>query len=287
MQEIVYLNGAFVPARDAKISIFDRGLLFADSVYEGFGLLEGDLIDLPFHYARLVRSLETVGIDVPLSIDEVYTVITELNRQNGIDSGFSYLQVTRGEQAPRDFVYAQGLTPNIFAFAMPQTDWFAEETPRAIRLKSQPDLRWARRDIKTTNLLAQVMAKRAAAQDGVDEALLIDDDGHVTECGSTSFYIMKSGVLITRPLSHDILHGCTRKRVLSVAEELGIPVEERLFTLREALKADEAFHTAASFYVKPVGEIDGMRIGNGKAGPATLKLRAAYLDTVRRDTYRP
>ena len=285
--ETVYLNGAFVPANAAKISVFDRGLLFADAVYEGFGLLEGDMIDLPYHYARLTRSLDTIGIANPFSMDEVYGLILELNQRNGIDTGFSYLQITRGAQSPRDFVYAEGLCPNIFAFAMPQTSWFAEQTPRAIRLRSQPDLRWARRDIKTTNLLAQVMAKNAAAGAGADEALLIDTDGHVTECGSTSFYIIKEGTLITRPLSNDILHGCTRKRVVSVAAALGIPVEERLFTLSEALAADEAFHTAASFYVKPVGEIDGQVIGSGAMGPITQQLRAAYLDAVRRNAYRP
>jgi len=287
MTRIVYLNGDFVDENKASLPIFDRGLLFADSVYEGFGVLDENFIDFEGHFARLCRSLATAGIVEPFDIGGLYYMLKDLISRNGMQVGFVYLQITRGTQSDRDFLYPEGLTPNVFAFGLPQTDWFADTMPQPISMLSTPDLRWVRRDIKTTNLLAQVMVKNLAKQAGADEALMIDSKGNITEGGSTSFFIIKDNTLYARPLSNDILHGVTRKTMLSVADQVGLAVTEQKYTLDDVFAADEAFHTAASFYVKPVGVVDGKKIGDGNPGPFTHALRMAYLARIRYHFYQP
>lgn len=282
----VYLNGAFVDEAEAKLPIFDRGLLFADAVYEGLGVLDGQIIDFPRHMMRLRRSLGELAMAEPMTQDEFFAVLMELVGQNDLQEGFLYLHVTRGT-ADRDYLYPDGLTPNIFAFTQMQSHQSADDTPRPLKLQSTPDLRWARRDIKTSNLLGQVLAKRAADEAGADEALMVGPDGFITECGATSFFILKNKTIIARPVSNDILHGITRQSMLAVAKAHGLKITELKVTLKEACAADEAFITGASSYVDPIGEIDGQQIGSGLAGPVTLALRQEYLRTVRSTFYSP
>ena len=184
----------------------------------------------------------------------------------------------------RDYVYPSDLTPTVFAFTQTHEKPDADAAPQGMSMRSHPDLRWKRRDIKTSNLLGQVIAKTHAAQAGDYEALMIDDEGHITEGGATSFFIVKDKTLIARPVSNDILHGITRQSMLKVAEEMDYAVELRKITLAEALAADEAFLTGASSYVQPVTRIDDQPIGTGQPGAYTLKLRAAYLAAVRAAT---
>ncbi|MEM7073713.1 MAG: D-amino acid aminotransferase [Pseudomonadota bacterium] len=278
LEQTVYLNGAYLKGRDAKISIFDRGVLFADSVYEGLGVLDGQVVDLWNHLARLRRSLSQLNMPDPHTDEAYVAIFNRLIAANDMDEGFLYLQITRGV-ADRNYVYAQDLTPTVFAFVQVNPDPAAPPTGRSMR--SHPDLRWKRRDIKTSNLLGQVMAKTAADQAGAYEALMIDDDGHVTEGGATSFFIVRDRVVVARPVDNSILHGITRQTMLRVAEEMGYDIAQRRFTLDEALSADEAFLTGASSYVEPVTEIDGQPIGSGAPGAYTLSLRARYLDAVR------
>lgn len=280
----VYLNGEFVPEDQASLPIFDRGLLFADAVYEGLGVLDGQIIDFVHHMARLRRSLGELEIAEPMDQDGFFTFLMELIRRNGIDEGFLYLHITRGVH-DRDYLYPDNLAPNIFAFTQPLHGLTADEIPHPLSMQSSPDLRWARRDIKTSNLLGQVMAKQVAREAGVDEALMIDPEGFVTEGGCTSFFIVKDRVLHVRPLANDVLHGVTRKTMLRVAGEEGVEVSEGKFTLEDAYAADEAFQTGASSYVEPIGQIDGRVIGDGQPGPFTLKLREAYLAAVRASFY--
>lgn len=279
MTRTVYLNGEFLPADQAKVSIFDRGLNLADSVYEVFGVLDGKLIDSKGHLARLWRSLGELSIPAPFGNDEVLDFCKELVARNGIDEGLVYMQITRGV-AERDFTFSADLTPTVFAFTQPKSKAEREVNNRGVTLKSAPDLRWARRDIKSTGLLAQVLAKQAAKQAGCYEALMVRD-GEVTEGGATSFFMIKDGVLITRPLSNDILPGVTRKSVLALARDQNLAVEERTFTLEEAYAADEAFITGASTYVCPVLQIDGQVIGAGAPGPMVRRLQDIYLDFAR------
>ena len=194
-----------------------------------------------------------------------------------MSEGFLYLHITRGE-ADRDYVYSHELKPNVFAFTQPHENPDGASKPRGASVASHPDLRWKRRDIKTSNLLGQVIAKQAAAKAGSYEALLVDDEGYVTEGGSTSFFIIKNGELIARPVTNEILHGVTRQAMLKVSEEEGLTIVARKYTLDEAYGADEAFLTGASSYIEPVTEIDGHQIGTGKPGKISLMLRAKYLE---------
>lgn len=279
MTRTVYLNGRYCPEDDAKVSIFDRGLLFADGVYEVVGVMNGKLVDYAGHMSRLDRSLRELDMKKPLDDDEFLAVHRELVKRNDISEGLVYLQVTRGA-ADRDFVFDDSLEPTVFLFTQVKPGLENHVANKGVTLKSVPDLRWARRDIKSVGLLAQVMAKQAAKAAGAHEALMIKD-GYVSEGGSTTAYIVKDGTVITRPLSNDILPGITRAALLDLVKEKGVGLEERLFTLEEAYNADEAFITSASSYVCPVIAIDGRKIGGGEPGPVVRRLRDIYLNNAR------
>ena len=279
-ERIVWLNGVFVPESGAKISIFDRGLLFADAVYEGLGVLEGQIVDFAYHMQRLHRSLAELRFDPPMAEDDMHTVLLELAVRNNVKEGFIYLHITRGVH-DRDYLYPKGLTPNMFAFTQPQHGPGADDAPQALKLASTPDLRWLRRDIKTSNLLGQVLAKVAAEAEGADEALMTDPDGYVTEAGAMSFFPVKDGVISVRLLKRDLLPGVTRRTMLDVANTLGLRISERRYRIEDACAADEAFVTGASSYVQPVSHINGQPIGDGRIGPFTRQLREAYLKEIR------
>ncbi len=285
MNRTVYINGAFLPEDQATVPIFDRGLLFADAVYEGLGVLDGQIIDFLRHMRRLRRSLGELVIPEPLGQEDFFAILMELIRRNGIGEGFLYLHVTRGV-ADRDYLYPEGLKPTVFALTQ-ESHGAADAPPQGITMQSTPDLRWQRRDIKTSNLLGQVLAKRAADAAGADEALMVGPDGFVTEGGATSFFIVKDRSIIARPVTNEILHGVTRQSMLAVAQAEDLRIQERRITLAEACEADEAFLTGASSYVEPVISIDGRKIGGGTPGDVTLKLRTHYLNAVRGSFYRP
>ena len=285
MERIVFLNGDFVAESNAKLSIFDRGLLFADAVYEGFGVIDSQIVDFEYHINRLTRSCDELAMASPMDKDELFVMLMRLIAENELVEGFLYLHVTRGE-GDRSFFYNDSYKPNIFAFTQ-VAKFVADDPAPAVKVLTTPDLRWVRRDIKSTNLLAQVMAKQAAHEAGAYEAVMIDDDGFITEAGSSSFFFIKDQTLIVRPVSNKILHGITRQTMLRVASEQEIAVEERIYKLDEALAADEAFLTAASIYVLPVSHIDDTKIGDGTAGDFTLALRAGFLQTARAEFYQP
>ena len=281
MSRTVYLNGAYLPAEQAKVSIFDRAVLFGDAVYEVAGVLDGKLLDFDSHMQRLERSLNALSIPTPLSRDQILEAYRHLVQVNEITEGMVYLQISRGV-VDRDFVYPSGLTPTVFMFSQNYPSEHSEKSRTGVALKSIPDIRWARRDIKSVNLLGQVLAKQSASEAGAYEALLVDEEGFVTECASTSFYIVKNQTIITRPLSNDILPGVTRKALLSLCRDNSYSFSEQRVTLQEAYDADEAFVTGASTYVLAVTKIDGKQIGSGKPGPITNNLRQAYLEFARK-----
>lgn len=276
MSRIVYLNGEWLPEADAKVSIFDRGFLFADAIYEVTGVVGGKLIEYEGHSARLQRSTAELDITCPLSPEQLLYVHRDIVRRNDLNEGLIYLQISRGT-ADRDFAYPVDTTPTLTLFTQAKA---VLDNPRAktgISVALVPDLRWGRRDIKTVQLLYPSMAKMEAAAKGADDAWLVED-GFVTEASSaTAHIITKDGTLITRQLSHAILHGITRASVLDIAREAGIAYEERAFTPDEALDAAEAFITSATNFVLPVVAIDGKAIGDGTPGPITLRLRQLYV----------
>ncbi|AUM73679.1 D-amino-acid transaminase [Paracoccus jeotgali] len=283
MSRTVYLNGDYLPEAEARVSVFDRGFVMADGVYEVVSVLDGKLIDFEGHQARLKRSLDALEIRNPLSDDEYLTAFRELVQRNGIDEGLVYLQVTRGNPGDRDFAYPPADTPpTVVAFTQSKPGLADNPAARTgLKIVTLPDERWGRRDIKTVQLLYPSMAKMAAKAQGADDAWLVQD-GTVTEGTSNNAYILRGNTIITRELSHDILHGITRQAVLRFADEAQMSVEERAFTPDEAKSADEAFITSASAFVMPVVEIDGTPVGSGKPGPVAARLREIYIDEMRR-----
>ena len=281
MSRTVYVNGEFLPEEEATVSVFDRGFLFADGVYEVTSVLGGKLIDFAGHARRLTRSLGELEMDNPLNEEEWLAVHRELVTRNGLEDGLVYLQVTRGA-ADRDFAYPEGAAPTVVLFTQAKPG--LAESPaakRGFKVISLPDIRWGRRDIKTVQLLYPSMAKMAAKKAGADDAWMVED-GLVTEGSSNNAYIVKGGTIVTRHLGTEILHGITRAAVLRFAREAQMKVEERPFTIEEAQGADEAFITSASTFVMPVVEIDGTALGAGTPGPVATRLREIYLEESRR-----
>lgn len=283
MTRTVYVNGAYLPEDQATVSVFDRGFLMADGVYEVVSVLDGKLLDFDGHLVRLKRSLAELSMDNPLTDDDYLTAFRELVAQNRITDGMIYLQVTRGNPGDRDFAYPPaGTRPTVVMFT--QSKPGLADAPAARtgwKVISLEDLRWSRRDIKTVQLLYPSMAKMEAKARGVDDAWMVED-GLVTEGTSNNAYIVKNGTIVTRALSHDILHGITRAAVLRFAAEAQMQVEERSFTIHEAQQADEAFITSASAFVMPVVEIDGAPVGTGRVGPVATRLREIYLEESRK-----
>ena len=284
MTRTVYVNGEYLPEGEARVSIFDRGFLMADAVYEVTSVLGGKLIDFPGHMARLQRSLDALEIRNPLGEAEWLAVHRALVEKNAIDEGLIYLQVSRGAPGDRDFAYPDPDTcaPTVVLFTQSKPGLAdSAQAKTGIRVISIEDIRWGRRDIKTVQLLYPSMGKMMAKKAGCDDAWLVED-GFVTEGTSNNAWIVKGGRIITRQLSNDILHGITRAAVMRCAAEAQMEVEERPFTVAEAQAADEAFITSASAFVMPVVEIDGVALGKGRPGPVTARLREIYLDEMRK-----
>uniref|UniRef100_UPI003B51E778 D-amino-acid transaminase n=1 Tax=Roseovarius indicus TaxID=540747 RepID=UPI003B51E778 len=276
----VYVNGEYLPENEAKVSVFDRAFLMADGVYEVTSVLGGKLIDFDGHLARLERSLNELDMQKPEAFDDLLEIHRELVRVNEITDGLVYLQVTRGAAADRDFAFPDPdeVKPTLVLFTQAKPG--LADSPAAkkgMKVISIEDIRWGRRDIKTTQLLYPSMGKMMAKKAGCDDAWMIED-GKVTEGTSNNAYIVKGNKIITRELSNDILHGITRAAVLRFAREAQMEVEERSFTIDEAKEADEAFITSASTFVMPVVEIDGATLGEGVPGKVATRLREIYLD---------
>ncbi|HEY9216217.1 MAG TPA: D-amino-acid transaminase [Ancylobacter sp.] len=278
MSRIAYVNGLYVPHAEASVHIEDRGYQFADGVYEVCEIRGGRMVDERRHMERLVRSLGELRIRLPMPLKALAVVMRETIRRNRVRDGIVYLQVTRGV-ARRDHVFpAASVPPSIVVTARSsdpaKSDALAQQ---GISIITLPDNRWDRVDIKTVGLLPNVLAKEAARAAGAREAWFIDNEGKVTEGGSTNAWILtQDGVLVTRPAETGILRGITRTVVLEVAAQHQIRVEERGFTVAEALGAKEAFITAASTVVIPVVKIDGVEVGEGRPGPVAKALRASF-----------
>lgn len=278
---IAYLNGAFLPLAETRVSVLDRGFLFADGIYEVTAVIEGRLVDSASHLARLERSATAIGLTLPLPSTEIEAAQRELATRNDLEEGLIYLQLTRGADVSRDFLPSPDLQPTLVMFVQAKRFLDSPAARTGIAVVTTPDLRWARRDIKSVGLLAQAMAKQIAVHAGAQEAWMIDD-GFVTEgASSTAFLVTEQGI-ITRPYSQAVLAGCTGAALTALAEESGIMVEHRPFTVEEALGASEAFITSASTLCQSVISIDGRQIGDGAPGPMATRLRELYIDFARK-----
>ncbi|HEX4891113.1 MAG TPA: D-amino-acid transaminase [Alphaproteobacteria bacterium] len=283
MSHIAYVNGRYVPLRKAQVHVEDRGFQFADGVYEVFPVYAGRIVNQDWHMQRLAQSLQGLRMVWPLAPGVLNMILPEMLRRNGVtDGGMIYLQITRGV-SPRNHAFPGGKVKPTLVIMARAVNMAARhaQAETGVRVITVPENRWPRRDIKSVSLLPNMLAKQQAAEQGASEALYVNDRGIVTEGASSTFWIVRpDGVLMTHPLGHDILPGVTRRVVLEIAREKGLKVEEREFTLAEAVKAREAFLTSATNFVMPVTQIDGQILGNGAPGDLSLSLRRAYIERI-------
>lgn len=280
MARTAYVSGEWVPIEQARVPVFDRGFLFADGIYEVTTVIDGGLVDMDRHLDRLERSAAELDLPLAARRGTIAALHHEIVARNGLREGVVYLQATRGA-ADRDFLPAAGMAPTLVMFTQDKAIVDAPAARTGIGVATLPDIRWARRDIKSVALLAQVLAKREAAARGCQEAWMVED-GLVTEGGSSTAWILtQDRRLVTRGDSHATLPGVTALAVSALAGEQGLTIERRGFTVAEALGAAEAFVTAASSLVLPVVRIDGAAVGEGTPGPVATRLRALYVEAAR------
>jgi D-alanine transaminase len=278
MPRIAYVNGAYVPLADAVLPIEDRATQFADAVYEVWAVRKGKMMDVPGHFARLERSLNELRIAAPFPMATLHMILRETMRRNKLANGMVYLQISRGV-APRDHLFPANTKPSVVIIARPiDVAGANRRAETGIAVITSPDIRWGRVDIKTVGLLPNVLAKQAAKDAGVHDAILVNADGIITECTSANLWIVDAnGTLRTHPVTNSILNGITKRTVAQLAQERQIAISETEFTVKDALEAREAFMTSANAFVTPITRIDGHPIGSGAPGPIALALRQAYI----------
>lgn len=282
MSRIAYVNGRYLPHNDATVHIEDRGYQFADGVYEVFAVLGGRLIGVEGHLNRLAHSLSALRIAWPMERRPFMLVVGEVVRRNHVDNGLVYIQITRGV-ARRDHPFPADPESALVITARKSPALDKNALRKGVDVITIEDIRWKHRDIKSVSLLPNVLGKQQAREQGAFEAWQVDADGYVTEGTSTNAWIVtKDGMLVTRNASHFILNGITRLAVIEAAAAAGMALEERPFTVDEAINAREAFVSSSTAHVKAVTRIDGKSIGNGHVGEVTTRLLDLYLDYIDR-----
>ena len=276
MSRIAYVNGRYLPHREARIHVEDRGFQFADAVYEVIAVRGGALVDAALHLKRLGRSLGELGIVRPMSDAALAAVMREVIRRNGVGDGIVYLQISRGA-APRDFAFPKRARPSVVMTARRHRGPDPKQIEQGVGVITIPDIRWARPDIKSVALLPNALGKQRAKEAGAYEAWQVDRDGQVTEGTSSNAWIVtEAGELVTRQADTSILNGITRIGLVGLLEGEGLRLVERPFSVAEAKAAREAFLTSTTNFVLPVVSVDGMPIGNGYPGSVVRRLRQAY-----------
>jgi D-alanine transaminase len=276
MSRIAYVAGQYLPHRQAAVHIEDRGYQFADGVYEVIAVNRGHLVDEAPHLARLHRSLAELRIAAPMVDGALQIVIREVVRRNGVDTGIVYLQVTRGA-APREHAFPKAVKPTLVVTSRRTRPPDPRLGNDGIAVITIPDIRWQRCDIKSIALVANVLGKQAAREAGAYEAWQVDRNGEITEGTSTNAWIVTGdGAVVTRAADTAILNGVTRLAIFDIIGREGFRLVERPFSVAEAKAAREAFLTSTTADLLPVVHIDGAPVGDGKPGPLSQKLRAAY-----------
>ena len=277
-----YLNGKYLPLSKAKISVTDRGFQFSDGVYEVIASYDGVLIDIDLHLKRLKKSLKEIDIKINLSIEEILKISNKIQSMDNLKTGIIYIQVTRGNQNPRDHKYTKNLKPNIIIYSI-QKDLKANDqlSKKGVPVITYPDIRWLRADIKSISLLGNVMAVNKAKDMKCHEAILIDQNSNVTEGNSSSIWIIKGNKCITHPLTNKILNGVTRKKLISIIKKNNLIFEEKIFKKELLFKANEVFMTNATNFIMPIIKVDKIKIGKGLPGVISLLLRKQYLQAIK------
>lgn len=283
MSRIAYVNGRYVAQRDAAVNVEDRGYQFGDGIYEVVHLYDGRYVDEDLHLDRLERSLREIRLPMPMSRAALRMVLREVAQRNRVTEGLLYMQVTRGV-ARRDHPFPAKPVPPALVVTVKRIPPYPTDVDRwAASAITLPDLRWARRDIKSVNLLPNVLARQAAREQGAIEAILYDEaTGIVTEGAATTFWIVdEAGAIRTRHLDHVILPGCTRAALMGELRAEGIAFDERPFSVDELRRAREAFITSATSFVRPITQIDGQPVGDGKVGPVVRRLFETFARHVK------
>ena len=276
----VYVNGEFILKKEASISVFDRGFLFSDSVYEVTAVIEGKLVDWQEHFARLVRSLDHLDIVNNFNEEDFYKIQKKLINQNELKEGLCYIQITRGF-GERDFNFGnKSFLPTVVMFTQEKSILNNPATKAGIKIITVQDDRWKRRDIKTTQLLAQSIAKSSAVQKGLDDSLLVQD-GFINEGSSSNAFIIKDDHIYTPSLSNLILGGITRSTVIEFCKTKNIQIKEQKIHIDDVMDAQEVFLTSATGFVIPVIEIDGRPVGNGSVGDKVKEIQQIYLEQIK------
>ena len=274
------MNGEFFSKKEASISVFDRGFLFSDAVYEVSAVIGGKLVDWQEHFARLIRSLDHLNIVNNFQEEDFYQIQKKLIKENELEEGLCYIQVTRGI-AERDFNFAKNsLLPTVVIFTQEKLILSNPASKVGIKIITVPDDRWRRRDIKTTQLLAQSLAKTHAIKKGLDDSLLVQDD-YINEGSSSNAFIIKDEHIITPRLSNDILGGITRSSVIKFCKINNIEIKEQKINIDDLMEAQEVFLTSSTGFVLPVIEIDGIPVGNGLVGDMVKEIQQIYLEQIK------
>ena len=274
------MNGEFFSKKEASISVFDRGFLFSDAVYEVSAVIGGKLVDWQEHFARLIRSLDHLNLVNNFQEKDFYQIQKKLIKENQLKEGLCYVQVTRGV-AERDFSFAKkSLSPTVVIFTQEKLILNNPTSKLGIKIITVPDDRWLRRDIKTTQLLAQSLAKTHAVQKGVDDSLLVQG-GFINEGSSSNAFIIKDERIITPSLSNDILGGITRSSVIKFCQINNIEIKEQKINIDDLMEAQEVFLTSSTGFVLPVIEIDGIHVGNGLVGDMVKEIQQIYLEQIK------
>ncbi len=274
------MNGQFYSKKEASISVFDRGFLFSDSVYEVSAVIGGDLVDWQEHFARLIRSMDKLNFVNNFQEKDFYKVQKKLIKENELNEGLCYVQVTRGV-AERDFNFATySLSPTVVIFTQEKLILTNPASKKGIKIITVPDDRWQRRDIKTTQLLAQSLAKTYAIQKGVDDSLLVQD-GFINECSSSNVFIIKEKNIMTPNLSNDILGGITRSSLIKFCKKNSIEIKEQKISVDDMMDAQEVFLTSSTGFVLPVIDIDGRQVGNGLVGDKVKEIQRIYIEQIK------
>ena len=276
-----YINGKYKPLSQSTVSVTDRGYQFSDGVYEVIAVFKNEFVDFKLHLNRLFVSLKKMDMKINLKKNQIENITKKIKKINQLEMGIVYIQITRGDQNPREHKYSNNLKPNIVIYSIIKNfEYLNKLAHKGVKTSLYPDVRWQRSDIKSISLLGNVLAANHAKKNKSYEAVLFDNRNMITEGNSSSIWIIKKNKCITHPLNFRILKGCTRHKLISILKKNKFKFEEKKFSIKSLLNADEAFMTSATNFIMPIIKVDKYTISNGKPGLNTLKFRNLFIDSI-------
>ena len=276
-----YINGKYKPLSQSTVSVTDRGYQFSDGVYEVIAVFKNEFVDFKLHLNRLFVSLKKMDMKINLNKNQIESITKKIKKINQLEMGIVYIQITRGDQNPREHKYSNNLKANIIIYSIIKNfEYLNKLAKKGVKTSLYPDVRWQRSDIKSISLLGNVLAANHAKKNKSHEAVLFDNRNMITEGNSSSIWIIKKNKCITHPLNFRILKGCTRHKLISILKKNKFKFEEKKFSITSLLSADEAFMTSATNFIMPIIKVDKYTISNGKPGLNTLKFRNLFIDAI-------